>query len=143
MEAKRLLLESLKIVLGDDYVPPTPLRGAVANLSIDRLAPSDPVAAELAQMRESLEVIRNSVNPRVRNLEIEDAVLRRVIEANLGFLNEADFEMLVTVNASRRHRIWVSSLRNKWSERKQDPWTTDKEDPWASDNGGYSDEPPF
>lgn len=140
MEAKRRLQESLKIVLEDGYVPPTPLRGAAANLSIDRLAPKNPVAAELAQMRESLEEIRKSVSPRARSIEIEDAALRRVIEGSLRLLTEADFDTLAEAGTSRRHRIWVSTLKNRWLKTKRDPWDND---PWASDSVGYSDEPPF
>lgn len=47
--------ESLRIVLADGYTPPTPLRDVAANRSVDDLAPDEPLAAEMAQMRETLE----------------------------------------------------------------------------------------
>src|SRR6266699_3290884 len=58
-QAKVYLQESLKIVLADGYVPPSPLRELAANASVDRLAPENPIAAELAQVRENLEELRS------------------------------------------------------------------------------------
>jgi hypothetical protein len=57
-QAKFSLQESLKIVLADNYIPPSPLREVAANASVDQLAPENPLAAEMAQIRESLEEIR-------------------------------------------------------------------------------------
>jgi hypothetical protein len=57
-QAKASLKESLKIVLTDNYVPPSPLRDLAANASVDRLAPENPLAAEMAHVRESLDEIR-------------------------------------------------------------------------------------
>lgn len=147
VEARELLQASLEVVLREGYEPPSPLRGAAANLSIDRLIPSDPKAAELAQIRESLEEIRKEIAPRMvvpRNVQIELSAFRKVVEANLGFLDDADFATLTEVGTSPTHRRWVEDLKNKWVERREDPWASPpKEDPWASDNLGYSDEPPF
>jgi len=61
-QAKISLQESLKIVLADAYVPPSPLRDVAANASVDQLAPDNPLAAEMAQIRESLEEIRGRVS---------------------------------------------------------------------------------
>jgi hypothetical protein len=61
-QAKADLQESLKIVLSDDYVPPSPLRDVAASASIDRLAPENPIAAEIAQIRETLEELRKSIS---------------------------------------------------------------------------------
>jgi hypothetical protein len=148
-EARELLQTSLGIVLDEGYEPPTPLRGAVANLSIDRLAPEDAKAAELAQIRATLEDVRKVITSSQllpRSVQKEVYALRKVIETNLSFLNEADFDLLSGAETSPTHREWAGDLRRKWSEMKQDPWSSDqarKEDPWAPNAGGYSDEPPF
>lgn len=51
------LRESLRIVLDDNYSPPSPLRDVATSRSIDQLAPENPLAAEMAQMRKALEGI--------------------------------------------------------------------------------------
>jgi len=63
-QAKAGLQESLKVVLADGYVPPSPLRNVAASASIDRLAPENPIAAEMAQMRETLEEIQTTLAAR-------------------------------------------------------------------------------
>jgi hypothetical protein len=73
-------------VLHDGYAPPSPLRDVSANRSVDQLAPDNPLAAEMAQMRETLEDIRKTVAPRMvipRSAKEDIAVLRRVVTENL------------------------------------------------------------
>jgi hypothetical protein len=55
------LRQCLTIVLADDYIPRTPLREVAANRSVDQLAPDNPIAAEMAQVREVLEEIRQKI----------------------------------------------------------------------------------
>lgn len=57
--AKASLQESLRIVLANSYLPPSPLRDVAANRSVDQLAPENPIAAEMTQIRETLESIQN------------------------------------------------------------------------------------
>jgi hypothetical protein len=57
------LRESLGIVLDDNYSPPSPLRDVAINRSIDQLAPENPLAAEMAQIRRTLEEILHRVPP--------------------------------------------------------------------------------
>lgn len=57
-------------VLSDDYRPPSPLREVVANASVDDLTPENPVAAEMAQMRETLEEIRKEYYQETRCLSL-------------------------------------------------------------------------
>jgi hypothetical protein len=59
--AKVSLQESLNIVLADNYVPPSPLRELAANASLDQLAPENPIAAELTQIRKSLEEVQQTL----------------------------------------------------------------------------------
>jgi hypothetical protein len=51
------LSESLKIVLAENYTPRSPLHEVAANRSLDQLAPENPLAAEMAQIRKTLEDI--------------------------------------------------------------------------------------
>jgi hypothetical protein len=55
------LSKSLEIVLGESYTPRSPLQAVAANRSVDQLAPDNPLAAEMSQMREALEEIRQRV----------------------------------------------------------------------------------
>ena len=137
-KAKASLRESLKVVLADGYIPPSPLRELAANRSVDQLAPTNPIAAELAQMRESIEDIRKRVPGRIvlpRGMQEEIEVLRMVIERRIGDLNADDFSLLEGEDLPGSHRRWVGDLRKRWLVKTADPW--------ASDSGGYSDEPPF
>ena len=137
--AKASLQESLEIVLAADYSPPSPLREVAANRSVNQLAPENPIAAEMAQMRETLEEIRKRVAPRIsipRSIQSDIAALRAVIEQNLQYLEDEDFDMLVTPGTSDGHDHWVADLNTKRRPREA-------EDPWAADSGGASDEPPF
>jgi hypothetical protein len=146
-QAQTALEESLKIVLADDYSPPSPLREMAANASVDRLVPDDPVAAEMAQMRETLEEIRKNVTPRAvvpLKMRSDISALRRILEINVGYLDQSDFAQLAKADNSFEQTEWVDKtliplaikLRNRPAPN----------DPWASDSkggDGYSDEPPF
>jgi hypothetical protein len=143
-DASNYLRGSLRIVLDDNYIPPSPLREVATNRSIDELAPKDPHAAEMAQIREALEAIRKRVTPRLsvpQSVKNDISALRLVIEQNIGHLDGEEFDILAA-EASDEQRSWAENLR-KQSESKQSARASDA-DPWASDSpGGYSDEPPF
>ena len=161
--AQASLKESLDIVLGDGYLPSSPLREAAANRSVDELAPEDPIAAELGQMRETLEEIRKKVTSRTTTSPVTQATinsLREVIERNVGYLDDEDFEILSDEDLSRAQTVWAGKLQRtgrRTQARKpvEDPWGEDAEkakkpveDPWAADSGSFgdgraSDEPPF
>jgi len=145
-QAKASLQESLRIVLADGYSPPSPLREVAANRSVDQLAPENPIAAEMAQMREALEDIRKRVTPRnviPRATRADLTSLRNVIERNIGSLDAEDFDMLITGATSDEQDHLADNLRKNWSPKQQ---AEAEADPWASDSSGgtkYSDEPPF
>ena len=116
-QAKASLQTSLGVVLNEDYLPPSPLREVAANRSVDQLAPENPIAAEMAQMRETLEDIRKRVMPRAtipRGLREDIQVLREVVEANLRSLEDADFEHLATANTSPEQDKWTEKLLERW-----------------------------
>jgi len=140
--AKDSLRESLRIVLADNYEPPSPLRDVAINRSIEELAGKDPHAAEMAQVYEALEDIRKKVTPRVsvpQSVKNDIAALRQVVTNNVGYLDEPDFDLLLAESSLEQQR-WAEALRNE----RQSKQSAKDADPWASDGpGGYSDEPPF
>lgn len=147
-QAKDFLQESLRIVLSDDYLPPSPLREVAANRSVDQLAPENPIAAEMAQIRETLEDIRQRVMPRVsvpRALRTDLKALRDVIARNIGYLDDNDFEMLSTETTSPEQDRWTENLREEWNKPPpDDPWKAVPSAPkQGSGDGGFTDEPPF
>jgi hypothetical protein len=126
------LKESLRIVLAEEYVPPSPLRDVAASRSVDALAPKEPLAAEMAQMRETLEDIRKSVHPRFLvppNIRADISALRKFIVENAKNIDPWGLDELAGDGTSPEQRRWVEDLRSK------------VEGP--ADKGGYSDEPPF
>lgn len=151
--AKKALIESLRVVLADNYVPPSPLRDVAANRSLDDLAPDNPVAAELAQMRETLLQIddRISSGPTGWGSDAQEAqVLREFIRERLNKFTEKELLALITDLTSLAHDEWVRSLVSaKFGIRpssagsgRVDP----DDDPWATTpppTVRYSDEPPF
>jgi hypothetical protein len=144
-KAKASLQESLKIVLNKEYSPPSPLREVAANRSVDQLAPTNPLAAEMTQIRESLEDIRERLLRKTVSIPApilsDVSVLRQVVRRNVDYLDERDFEILSTEETSTAQDRWATELHNEWESRhteKQQP------DPWATEKtGGISDEPPF
>ena len=116
-QAKVALQQSLEIVLAEGYQPPSPLREVAANRSVDQLAPENPLAAEMAQMRQTLEEIRQRLAPRqlVPGYLVADVeALRSVIDLNLGVLDERDFATLTAGSTSPAHDKWVEELRARW-----------------------------
>jgi hypothetical protein len=144
-DASNLLRASLRIVLGDDYEPPSPLREVATNRSIDELAPRDPHAAEIAQIHEALEEIRKKVTPRSyipQSVKEDISALRSVIEANISVLDPWSLDVLSEGKISEEQQKWVLELRRKSASAK--PTKTTDDDPWATDGAAkYSDEPPF
>lgn len=160
-QAKSELRESVKLVLTDGYTPDSPLKETAANRSVDDLAPDNPIAAELAQMREALEEIRKTVRPRTIRTTPPDVredlkVLREVVLRNLGYLDQSDFNMLVTQLTSTSHDEWAGKLQDEWESSQKsivsspgrrrpsppdDSW--DESSSTKSQDSDDADEPPF
>ncbi|GEN80701.1 hypothetical protein [Actinotalea fermentans] len=145
-QAKQSLRESLKIVLAEGYTPPSPLRDLAANRSIDELAPENPVAAELAQMRATLDELRHRVMPRPsipQNVREDLKVLRETVERNLDALEEWELDALWNERTSANQDQWATEMREKWSPPAEpvssDPWAT----PPSPGTNPFVDEPPF
>lgn len=139
------LRESLRIVLDADYTPPSPLRDVAANRSVDDLAPENPLAAEMAQIRETLEEVRKNVTPRTYippSAREDISVLRSFIEENIKEFDPWSIDKLSEGKVSDGQRKWAQELIAKPGSTKAPK--AKNEDPWASDGpGGYSDESPF
>ena len=145
-DASKSLRDSLRIVLDDNYVAPSPLREVATNRSIDQLANKDPHAAEMAQIREALEDIRKRITPRVstpQSVRNDVSALRSIVENNVGYLVELEIDEL-EAESSTEQKKWAESLRKIWESSQSPKVTATDSDPWATDGpGGYSDEPPF
>jgi hypothetical protein len=154
-EAKRALLASLRVVLAENYTPPSPLREVAASRSIDQLAPDNPVAAELAQMRETLAEIRQRVAPRStipQTTRAEIGVMRDLIESLVEQVQISSEELagLITDATGPSHDKWVTTLDERLtainaSKSVDDPWSN-VPDPWGSPSRPQQimgDEPPF
>jgi hypothetical protein len=139
-QAKTSLQASLKIVLAEGYSPPSPLREVAANQSVDQLAPDNPVAAEMAQMRETLEEIRKRVTPRAvipSSTRHDISALRAVIRRNIQYLDDRDFEILGDEATSTDQDTWTDKLREDWTKTQRDPFAP------GSKDSEVDDEPPF
>lgn len=140
--ARDALKDCLAIVLADGYLAPSPLRAVAAKRSVDDLAPDDPIAAEMTQIREALEEIRTRMAPRsvVPSKMREDlAALRRVFERNLGYLDEDDLDMLTTKKTSLEQDEWAAEIEKKWYSRQQHKAKVNDSRATGSPSG-YSDE---
>jgi predicted aldo/keto reductase-like oxidoreductase len=118
------------------------LRAVAAKRSVDDLAPDDPIAAEMTQIREALEEIRTRMAPRsvVPSKMREDlAALRRVFERNLGYLDEDDLDMLTTKKTSLEQDEWAAEIEKKWYSRQQHKAKVNDSRATGSPSG-YSDE---
>ena len=131
--AKQRLRESLDVVLAEGYVPPSPLREVAGTQSLDDLAPENPVAAELAQMREVLEFVRIQVSRQGgtagANSKADFQALRVFIETQVeeGNIGPEEVPAMANEHTSTALDAWVEKLSEiGWSKRT-----------------ASSDEPPF
>lgn len=163
--AKASLVESLEVVIAEGYMPPSPLKEIAASRSVDQLAPENPLAAEMSQIRETVEEIRRRVGPsRIvpRSVSADIKALRSVVSRNRNLLDSKDIEMLTTEHTSNGQDIWAKELAKEIGEVETptegaagassasptDPWgsAAPASDPWApvpSPKGAVYEEPPF
>lgn len=153
-DAKKALRSALKVVLADGYQPSSLVAEVATARSIDDLAPENPMASELASLRETVDEIRNLVaRPPVaipKSVQAEREVLRELVErlavepGALDILNTADRNETSTAFDQWLDRMIENA--SVWASNKPDAVTAD---PWAMPpppsppSGGWSDEPPF
>jgi len=161
--AKASLVESLGVVLADGYLPPSPLKEIAASRSVDQLAPDNPLAAEMTQIRESVEDIRRRMAPsRIVPgwVSADIKALRSVVSRNRIVLDARDIEMLTTGHTSNSQDNWVKDLAKEIGVEDilaegaagaspADPWgaAVPASDPWKTvptpKGVAYEEEPPF
>jgi hypothetical protein len=116
--AKKALIASLEVVFEEGYDPPSPVRDVAGSQSLDALAPENPVASELSQMRETIDEIRSIVTPRIRSIapasmRADVAVMREAIEQMIAAGADLDLIDLITPATSGSHDEWVRQLMAK------------------------------
>lgn len=147
--AKQQLRASLAVVLADDYKPRSPLTAVATGRRIDDLSPSDPIAADLALMREGLEELR--ARPVPMSVDLEGVMsLRHFVEGlvDAGRLSENEVSGMVNGATGRSFDAWVDSLAARLRAASgpavldNDPWSSAPA-PTMSRTGSWSVEPPF
>jgi hypothetical protein len=133
-EAKHQLRSVLKVVLEKDYQPESLLTAVATSQSLDALAPSNPLASELASVKESVEannsLVRKALHGhsvmadpdfRAAQTFIEDMAWRNVV-------NEEDLSALMTQHTTPPFDEWVNKFTSRLPKPKQPI---------------FNDEPPF
>ena len=140
------------MVLADGYLPPSPLKEIAASRSVDQLAPDNPLAAEMTQIRESVEDIRRRIAPsRIVPgwVSADIKALRSVVSRNRIVLDARDIEMLTTGHTSNSQDNWVKDLAKEIGVEDilaEGAAGASPADPWApvpSPKGASYEEPPF
>ena len=130
-EARKLLKQSLTVVLRPGYVVQSPLRTIAAARSLDALAPDNPVAAELSQIREMMErLVRQDVR---RTQDVTLRALRGVVQRHSQILDRSDLNSLRVrgPGAGTAYQLWLEDLTRRVMQ------------PEAIDTPGEGDELPF
>jgi len=149
--AKKGLIASLRIVLQDGYVPPSSVREAAGVQSLDELAPSNPVAAELRQMRETVEGMDRRIARLTGSASRHPATVSGRSAADIAAMldtlswvatQDVDgdelYDRLITLDTSGSHDVWVKETL---------PGVTEEREQLAADGAPWDDEsrgePPF
>lgn len=145
-DAKRELRRTLEVVLADDYQPASLVSEVASARSLDQLAPGDPIASELASIRETLEELRPAVTrPRIAippSVQADRDQMRAIIERAVESkrLSQEDLAQADQSETSPGFDNWISHLAALVERSMPDPWAPPK--PMAAPASGY-DEPPF
>jgi hypothetical protein len=146
-EGKANLRKALEVVLSDDYEPTSPVVEAASSQSLDELAPENPIAAELAAIRETVDEIRKTVRPRAVTPPTTRAQLdsmKQLVEALVadGRVEDTELEAMVTDSTPESFDNWVEA--RKYEAREIQRKTTRSSGTTSVPQGGqFNDEPPF
>ena len=131
-------VDKREVVLADGYVPPSSVREAAGAQSLDQLAPSNPIAAELSQIREAVESLEELIKRQISNGSNHDSqVMMDFIEwmvAHDMVSQDSLIDLLVSNTSSAAHDQWVRRLA-KGRIRSHEPRTA--VDPWAADEAPF------
>lgn len=122
-DATARLTEVFNVILGEGYAVENLLTAVATAQSLDALAPDNPIASELAAMREQLDEVhafirRVSRPPRaIRSPDYE--LLRRFVEelAKRGAFVSEEIEGLITSDTSPTFDAWVQVLAEQVPKR--------------------------
>jgi hypothetical protein len=118
--AKQSLDASLRVVLTEGYVAPTPLREVAGTQSLHALAPENPLASEIGQIKETLdevrEMARRNAGPRpsgipptlTENINAMRAFIRESVLS--GEIPMSRLAELTPPGTSRGHSKWAYEL---------------------------------
>jgi hypothetical protein len=125
-EARRQLRSVLEIILEDGYEPQNLLTSVAASQSLEALVPSDPVAYELAALRELIEstntMLRGVIRPRSTQKDPEALIFRSFVEDLLSreMIRLDDIERLSHAkNMTLGMSHWIEALRQDYFLRMQ------------------------
>jgi hypothetical protein len=144
-ETKPQLRQALKVVMNDAFIPSSLVAEVATARSIDELAPDNPMASEIAAIRESLDEIRNLVaRPRrivPANLQAESRAMRKLLEDTVGtgHLTAQHIRDVDLAETSTKFDEWLQNL----NERIEDPWATPRVSGGWGSNPADAEEPPF
>lgn len=156
--AKNQLREALNIALSTSYQPKSAVTEVAGAQSLDALAPENPVASELAVIREDLTEIKGRLTPQRVVRQIPPAVLAeyrlvRELLASLvqqGAVSNSELYGLLEAEVSKEFRHWVEAQVSINPFEKQrasdsDSWGSPPTDAFGSvsPRSVFTDEPPF
>ncbi len=137
------LREALSVVLADSYSPSSPVMEAAGSQSLDKLAPSNPVASELAQVRHLLEsLVHRAEESDYRTTDYDTLRDGLMKHANLGLLSPKVLQEM-------RRNPWLSGDMTKWLDAIMDANATaasaasEARQALARKRAAKTDEPPF
>jgi hypothetical protein len=117
-KAKTKLREAFQVVLNEDYKPNSLVTEVAGVQNIESLSPEDPVASELAAIKQRVDAIYSSVSTSNRGssgYHASDvtnlmALVERLIED--GTASRQDLSGLINEHTSTRFDDWVRRMRN-------------------------------
>ncbi len=114
-EGKAALCQALEVVLASGYVPASPLTEIAARRSLDELAPQNPIAAELAAIRESLAALRAEIaqERRLWAVDAVDAVSRAVTPARLRRVSLVGPEEVELLDLLERRELELGDIERE------------------------------
>lgn len=109
-KAKKKLRDSVRVVLADDYAPSSLVSEAAGSRSLQDLAPDNPIATELAFVRQGVEQLLRGMSPRPARPAREDAEYRLDAHALYAILKTLADNGGVTQKAIKKAGVDLEEL---------------------------------
>jgi hypothetical protein len=141
-DAAAALKRVFEVVLSEEYAVENLLTSVAAARSLDALAPANPMASELAAIREQLDDVATFVRRTrtVRRPDPEYAILRRFIteQAKMGVFSVEELEDLIGPHTSSAFDRWINEMTRSIPRSQHDLFGTNPSSSYDDD-----DEVPF